>query len=188
MNGYVNSIQSLGTVDGPGVRFVVFMQGCNLRCGCCHNPETWGEKTGKVYSHTELADMACKYKEYYKGNGGITLSGGEPLLQAKFASELFASCKKLGINTCLDTSGSVFDDDVKKLRGRIKGIPIMGRTADIVEVAKRYNIDEIIICIPSAIVIKIVSCGNNVNLFAIVLKLFEKLYKTKVAFLFSVKA
>ena len=115
MNGYVNSIQSLGTVDGPGVRFVVFFQGCNLRCGCCHNPDTWEVSTGKTYSHTEIAEMAERYREYYKDNGGITLSGGEPLLQARFAGEIFKTCKTRGINTCLDTSGSILSEEVKVL-------------------------------------------------------------------------
>ncbi len=115
MNGYVNSIQSLGTVDGPGIRFVVFMQGCNLRCGCCHNPDTWNMNEGKVYSHEEIIDKAERYREYFKGEGGITLSGGEPLLQAEFSKELFKEAKKRNINTCLDTSGSILTDEVKEL-------------------------------------------------------------------------
>lgn len=115
MNGYVNSIQSLGTVDGPGVRFVVFFQGCNLRCGCCHNPDTWEMNTGKVYTPGEIADMAERYREYFKDTGGITLSGGEPLLQAEFAYEIFRECKKRNINTCLDTSGSIINENVEKL-------------------------------------------------------------------------
>lgn len=116
LKGRINSIQSLGTVDGPGVRFVVFFQGCNLRCGCCHNPDTWrcdGEY--KEYSAKELAEMANHYKSYFGKDGGITISGGEPLLQAKFATELFNACHNLGINTCLDTSGSILNDNVKSL-------------------------------------------------------------------------
>ena len=112
--GKVNSIQTLGTLDGPGVRFVVFMQGCNLRCGCCHNPETWETAGGTEYSVTELADKTERYREYFKDNGGITLTGGEPLLQAEFVSELFKECHKRGINTCLDTSGSILNDSVKE--------------------------------------------------------------------------
>lgn len=111
----VHSIQSLGTVDGPGVRFVVFLQGCHLRCKCCHNPDTWDIKIGKETSVNEIFDKLKRYKEYFGKDGGITLSGGEPLLQAKDAYELFSLCKKEGINTCLDTSGSVMNDDVKKL-------------------------------------------------------------------------
>ena len=95
--GKIHSFQSLGTVDGPGVRFVVFMQGCNLRCGCCHNPDTWDMSSGKTFSAIEIADKAKRYKEYFGENGGITLSGGEPLLQAEFVKEVFALCKENGI-------------------------------------------------------------------------------------------
>ncbi len=115
MKGYINSIQSLGTVDGPGVRFVVFMQGCNLRCGCCHNPETRNLKDGTLYEASKLADKAERYREYFKDNGGVTLSGGEPLLQAEFAAELFKILKERNINTCLDTSGCILNDEVKTL-------------------------------------------------------------------------
>ncbi len=111
--GRVSSIQTLGTLDGPGVRFVVFMQGCNLRCGCCHNPETWELSGGTEYSPKQLAENAAKYREYFGALGGITLSGGEPLLQAEFVAELFYECHKLGINTCLDTSGSILNQAVK---------------------------------------------------------------------------
>ncbi len=111
----VHSIQSLGTVDGPGVRFVVFLQGCHLRCKCCHNPDTWDINGGKEESAISLFEKAKRYKEYFGKEGGITLSGGEPLLQAKEAYELFALCKENGINTCLDTSGSVMNEDVKML-------------------------------------------------------------------------
>ena len=113
--GKINSIQTLGTVDGPGVRFVVFMQGCNLRCGCCHNPDTWEMSGGKQYSAEELAQKAERYKEYFGTEGGITVSGGEPLLQADFVAELFSECHKRGINTCLDTSGSILNDSVKNM-------------------------------------------------------------------------
>ncbi|MBE7038295.1 MAG: pyruvate formate lyase-activating protein [Ruminococcaceae bacterium] len=115
LKGCVNSIQSLGTLDGPGVRFVVFMQGCNLRCGCCHNPDTWEIGTGDEYSVDDVFEKCKKYKEYFGQKGGITLSGGEPLLQASFAKELFKMCKEDNINTCLDTSGSILNDDVKLL-------------------------------------------------------------------------
>ena len=111
----VHSIQSLGTVDGPGVRFVIFLQGCHLGCKCCHNPDTWDINGGKEESAISLFEKAKRYKEYFGKEGGITLSGGEPLLQAKEAYELFALCKENGINTCLDTSGSVMNEDVKKL-------------------------------------------------------------------------
>ncbi len=115
MKGYVSSIQSMGTLDGPGVRFVAFLQGCNLNCGCCHNPETKPVLCEKEYESTEIAEMCEKYKSYFGDKGGITLSGGEPLLQSTFAKEIFKECKSRGINTCLDTSGSIINLDVLSL-------------------------------------------------------------------------
>ena len=115
IKGRIHSFQSLGTVDGPGIRFVVFMQGCNLRCGCCHNPDTWDIRCGDEYSPQEVFDRVCRYKSYFGKDGGITVSGGEPLLQSKFVKELFVLCKENGINTCLDTSGSILNDSVKEL-------------------------------------------------------------------------
>ncbi len=113
--GRISSIQSLGTLDGPGVRFVAFMQGCNLRCGCCHNPETWASSGGDEYSSDDLLKMVLKYREYFGKKGGVTLSGGEPLLQWEFALDFFKKCHGAGINTCLDTSGSILADGVKEL-------------------------------------------------------------------------
>lgn len=115
LKGRIHSFQSLGTVDGPGVRFVVFMQGCNLRCKCCHNPDTWEMSGGEEYTAAQVAQKAARYKTYFGKDGGITVSGGEPLLQARFVRELFEYCKKIGINTCLDTSGSIINEDVKAL-------------------------------------------------------------------------
>ena len=113
--GKINSIQSLGTLDGPGVRFVVFMQGCNLRCGCCHNPDTWSLSEGSAYSADQLLAKVVRFREYFGAEGGITVSGGEPLMQAEFVEELFELCHSQGINTCLDTSGSILNDSVKRL-------------------------------------------------------------------------
>ena len=114
--GLVHSIQSLGTVDGPGVRFVVFLWGCNLRCGCCHNPDTrYKKEDAKEYTPEEILALAERCKEYFGKEGGITVSGGEPLLQAKFVKELFTLAKERSINTCLDTSGSVMNDEVIEL-------------------------------------------------------------------------
>ncbi len=113
--GKIHSFQSLGTLDGPGVRFVVFFQGCNLRCGCCHNPDTWEMSGGKDCTAEEIVQKAARYKEYFGDEGGVTLSGGEPLLQADFAREIFTLCRENGINTCLDTSGSILNDSVKEL-------------------------------------------------------------------------
>ncbi len=115
VKGKINSIQSLGTVDGPGIRFVVFFQGCNLRCKCCHNPDTWNLSGGQEILASDVVKKAKKYKEYFGDKGGITLSGGEPLLQSEFATEIFALSHKIGINTCLDTSGSILNDKVKEL-------------------------------------------------------------------------
>ena len=115
LTGRIHSIQSLGTVDGPGVRFVVFLQGCPLRCGCCHNPDTWDVCGGSESTPTQLVQKALRYKEYFGSEGGITLSGGEPLLQAEFACEVFALCRKEGLHTCLDTSGCLLNDTVKAL-------------------------------------------------------------------------
>lgn len=115
MTGRIHSIQSLGTLDGPGVRFVVFLQGCSLRCGCCHNPDTWDCAAGTEVTAEELAKKAVRYREYFGKDGGVTLSGGEPLLQAAFAREFFERCHAEGLNTCLDTSGSVWNSDVESL-------------------------------------------------------------------------
>ena len=115
IKGKVNSIQTLGTLDGPGVRFVVFMQGCNLRCGCCHNPDTWERADCTDYTALELCEKAERYREYFADDGGVTISGGEPLLQSEFCAEFFKECKKRNLDTCLDTSGSILNDNVKKL-------------------------------------------------------------------------
>lgn len=115
MIGYLNSIQSLGTVDGPGVRFVAFLQGCPLRCGCCHNPDTWEVGVGETYTPEELVDKAERCREYFGEKGGITLSGGEPLLQPEFVKEVFKECRKRGINTCLDTSGCILNSKIEEL-------------------------------------------------------------------------
>ena len=113
IKGNISSFQSMGTLDGPGVRFVAFTQGCQLRCACCHNPETWSVNGGTVYTAEEVVNRALKYKEYFGKTGGITLSGGEPLLQPEFTAEIFRLSRENGINTCLDTSGCVpFFDSV----------------------------------------------------------------------------
>ena len=115
MKGYIHSFQSLGTVDGPGVRFVCFTQGCPLRCGCCHNPDTWEFSKNNSFTPEEVLEKALRFKDYFGLEGGITLSGGEPLAQAEFVKELFKLCKENGLNTCLDTSGCILNDSVKDL-------------------------------------------------------------------------
>ena len=107
--GAVHSIESFGLVDGPGVRSVVFLKGCNLRCRYCHNPDTWANaKATMELTPQEALDKAIKYKSYWGNDGGITVSGGEPLLQIDFITELFRLAKKEGVNTCIDTSGANF--------------------------------------------------------------------------------
>lgn len=114
IKGYINSIQSLGAVDGPGVRFVVFLQGCPLRCIYCHNPETWDiSKAAQSFTPEQLLEKVLRYKSYFGSKGGITLSGGEVLLQIEFATEMFRLCKEHGIHTALDTSGIGCEDSIK---------------------------------------------------------------------------
>ena len=117
LTGRIHSIQSLAASDGPGVRFAVFLQGCPLRCGCCHNPDTWNPDGGKVMSAGEIVEKATRYRTYFGKDGGVTVSGGEPLLQAEFVKTVFSLCKEQGINTCLDTSGCIWNEDVEKLLG-----------------------------------------------------------------------
>lgn len=110
MEGFIHSFESFGTVDGPGIRFVVFMQGCPMRCKYCHNPDTWRFGAGKKYTAADVFKEILKYKSYIK-SGGVTVSGGEPLLQAEFITELFRLLKAEGIHTALDTSGVTFKKD-----------------------------------------------------------------------------
>ena len=109
MNGKIHSVFSGGTVDGPGIRFVVFMQGCPLRCKYCHNPDTWDLSGGEIRSDSDLVREIIKYKNYFGKTGGVTLSGGEPLVQIDFAIELLKKIKSYGIHTAVDTSGALFN-------------------------------------------------------------------------------
>ena len=110
MNGYkgvygnVHSLETMGAVDGPGVRFIVFLKGCALRCGYCHNPDSWDSK-GSSWTPKALCERILRYKPYFTGGGGVTVSGGEPLLQPRFTAALFKELKGCGIHTALDTSG-----------------------------------------------------------------------------------
>ncbi len=111
----VHSLESFGTVDGPGVRFIIFTQGCPLRCLYCHNPDTWDSKgQARQMSPQELFSEVSKYRAYI-AKGGVTVSGGEPLLQASEVRELFELCQKDGLHTALDTSGAILNDEVKEL-------------------------------------------------------------------------
>lgn len=111
----IHSIETLGTHEGPGIRLVVFMQGCNFRCLYCHNPDTRPTKGGKLMHSEEIIELLKKQEPYFKDKGGLTVSGGESLLQRKALLDLFTKAKKLGFNTTLDTNGSILDDDTKKL-------------------------------------------------------------------------
>ena len=112
MNGRIHSLETFGTVDGPGIRFVVFVQGCPMRCLYCHNPDTWATTGGTEISVDEILQKYEDNKSFYK-NGGLTVTGGEPLLQIDFLTELFMKAKAQGIHTCIDTSGIVFKPDNK---------------------------------------------------------------------------
>lgn len=112
----VHSIESFGTVDGPGIRFVLFLQGCHLKCKYCHNRDTWDMNGGEYKSSDDIFEKIVKYKNYIHPNGGVTITGGEPLLQVKFLIQLFEKLKKENIHTCIDTSGMVaLTDDIKYL-------------------------------------------------------------------------
>ncbi|MCQ2531612.1 MAG: pyruvate formate-lyase-activating protein [Saccharofermentans sp.] len=106
--GFIHSTESFGAADGPGVRYIIFFSGCAMRCQYCHNPDTWHMNTGKEMDADELLNQALRYKEYWGPKGGITVSGGEPLLQIDFLTELFAKAKEKGIHTTVDTSGNPY--------------------------------------------------------------------------------
>lgn len=112
--GHIHTLETFGLVDGPGVRFVVFMKGCHMRCKFCHNPDTWSGE-GKEWTAGNLYAHIRKYRPYWKNNGGITVSGGEPLLQMGFVTELFRMAKNEGVHTALDTAGEPFSDDMDYL-------------------------------------------------------------------------
>ena len=114
--GNIHSYESFGTVDGPGIRFVLFLQGCPLRCKFCHNPDTWNISDEKIRERAvETFEKVKKYKGYFGKKGGLTVTGGEPFLQADFILELFKLCKEDGINTVVDTSGYIFNEKVKEV-------------------------------------------------------------------------
>jgi len=108
ITGLVHQVESFGAVDGPGIRFIVFLQGCRYRCRYCHNPETWALTGGEERTPEEVLEQALRYKAYWRQTGGITVSGGEALLQIDFVTRLFELAKEKGVNTCLDTSGGPF--------------------------------------------------------------------------------
>ena len=125
MIGKISSYESFGTVDGPGIRFVLFMGGCPLRCKYCHNPESWFLDRCKDYSVDEIVKLVEKNKSYYMSNGGVTISGGEPLVQLDFLIELCCSLKEKGYNVAIDTSGFLFDWlNVLKFNELIKSVDL----------------------------------------------------------------
>ena len=109
--GRISTTESFGSVDGPGIRFIVFVQGCRYRCQYCHNPETWEREGGYEATAEEIFRQAWRYRPYWKRTGGITVSGGEPLLQLEFVTELFRLAKEKGVNTVIDTAGEPFTYD-----------------------------------------------------------------------------
>ena len=172
--GYVHSLQSMGAVDGPGIRFCVFLQGCPLRCMYCHNPDTWlvevhdtdgsapgvrdnsscMKRLGTPYTAEELVKKILRYKPYFSNGGGVTVSGGEPLVQAEFVTELFTLLHENGVHTCLDTSGN-FPEDICELEHKNVGetirradssdIPVTDSDdgfADIVEIYRKTSVRE----------------------------------------------
>ena len=118
MSGRIHSIESFGTVDGPGVRLVVFVQGCPMRCAYCHNPDTWAMIGGTQMEVSEIMERYERNKDFYH-NGGITVTGGEPLMQVDFLIELFTECKKQGIHTCIDTSGIAYTEKNTAFREKL---------------------------------------------------------------------
>lgn len=117
MDGYIHSIESFGTVDGPGIRFVVFLQGCPMRCLYCHNPDTWNLKDGKLTDTDDLISKFNAVKNFTRG--GVTVTGGEPLMQIEFVTEFFEKLKKDGIHTCIDTSGITFNPENKDYMNKL---------------------------------------------------------------------
>ena len=118
MIGYIHSKESFGTVDGPGIRYVLFMQGCPMRCLYCHNPDTWEMLGGTAVSSNEIIEEFWKNRHFYK-DGGITVTGGEPLLQIDFLIELFTLAKAKGIHTCIDTSGITYTESDTEYRQKL---------------------------------------------------------------------
>lgn len=131
MIGRIHSIESFGTVDGPGIRFVAFMQGCPMRCQFCHNPDTWDARAAVQFEWTpeELFAEVMRYKNFIR-KGGVTVSGGEPLMQAAFVCEFFKLCREAGIHTALDTSGAIFSPEATAVLDYTDLVLLDVKTAD----------------------------------------------------------
>lgn len=149
LQGRIHSTESFGSVDGPGVRFVIFFKGCAMRCRYCHNPDTWGCRGGELKTAAELLDRAERYRSYWGKEGGITVSGGEPLLQIDFLLELFREAKKRGINTVIDTAAQPFTREE----------PFFGTIAELMEYTDLLMVD--IKHIDPGPHKKLTACGNE---------------------------
>jgi len=114
MKGRVHSFETMGALDGPGIRFIVFMQGCTMACLYCHNPDTWNPDSGCLMDSEQVVKKALRYKSYFANGGGVTLSGGEPLLQPQFCGEILKRLREEGVHTAIDTSGACFNNAVKE--------------------------------------------------------------------------
>ena len=142
--GKIHSMESFGTVDGPGVRFVVFFEGCPMRCLYCHNPDTWHLEDGQEMSAEEILSRMERNRSFYR-TGGITATGGEPMLQIDFLTELFAGAKERGIHTCLDTSGIMFPGcggTSEEERERLKKVDLLLSVTDLVMLDIKHIDDE----------------------------------------------
>lgn len=131
MLGNIHSIETFGSADGPGVRYLIFLKGCNMRCKYCHNPDTWAKNECETKSAEEILQQALRYKRYWGKKGGITVSGGEALLQIDFLIELFTLAKEKGVNTCLDTSGNPFT----------RKEPFWGKFQELMQVTDLFMLD-----------------------------------------------
>lgn len=129
--GKIHSFETFGAVDGPGIRYIVFMQGCRMRCAYCHNPETWQMDGGQEFTPEQVLTKALRYQAYWKNGGGITVSGGEALLQIDFVIELFTLCKEKGIHTTLDTAGNPYTTEE----------PFYSKFKQLMEVTDLYLLD-----------------------------------------------
>ncbi|MCR5349630.1 MAG: pyruvate formate lyase-activating protein [Acholeplasmatales bacterium] len=119
MVGKIHSFFAGGTVDGPGIRYVIFLKGCPLRCLYCHNPDTWTQDNAEIYEAKDVVNEALRYKGYFKTGGGVTISGGEPLVQIDFVTEVFKLLKEQNVHTALDTSGIIFDKNNPEVVAKI---------------------------------------------------------------------
>ena len=161
MKGYIHSIETFGSVDGPGIRYVVFLQGCPMRCLYCHNPDTWAISKGRAVSAEEIIAEYEKNKMFYR-NGGITVTGGEPLLQVDFLIELFSLAKGKGIHTCLDTSGITFTPGTSDYKRKL--YELMGYVDLVMLDIKHISSDKH----------KTITSHGNENVLAFALYLAEK--------------